>query len=196
MVNRYPLLNNFHRYQSDKLICREVNKIKKEKQKEIDETATRGDGEYYIDTARQIAVGMGATDVKDTLQDFDDQMACMNRLSPTDELNLHILIEQASYEMRQGKPETALTFILAGLKKNNQLLKLQELKGQCFIAMNKYRDALDAADEILVNPYNLNWSGTVNTNSTALSVKAYALYNLGDFEHALLSFHRYIKSAL
>ena len=67
---------------------------------------------------------------------------------------------------------------------------MQELKGKCFIAMNRYREALEAADIILNNPYNLNWSKTATENSTALSVKAYALYNLGDFEHALLSFHR------
>ena len=70
---------------------------------------------------------------------------------------------------------------------------MQELKGKCFIAMNRYREALEAADHILNNPHNLNWSKTGIENSTALSVKAYALYNLGDFEHALLSFHRYIR---
>ena len=71
---------------------------------------------------------------------------------------------------------------------------MQELKGKCFIAMNRYRDALEAADAILKNPYNLNWSGTKNENSTALSTKAFALYNLGDFEHALLAFHRWVLS--
>ena len=178
-------------HKSFSIFRREVTKHKKEKAKDIEEIAKKGAGEYYVDTARQIAVGMGVTDVKDTLQDFEDQITNMNRMTPADEQNLHILIEQAAYELRQYKPEKALKFISAGLKKNHQCLELLELKGKCYIAMNRYREALESADEILINPYNLNWSGTDNVNSTALSVKAYALYNLGDFEHALLSFHRY-----
>ena len=179
-------------HKSSSIFRREVTKHKKEKAKDIEEIAKKGAGEYYVDTARQIAVGMGVTDVKDTLQDFEDQITNMNRMTPADEQNLHILIEQAAYELRQYKPEKSLKFINAGLKKNHQCLELLELKGKCYIAMNRYREALEAADEILINPYNLNWSGTDNVNSTALSVKAYALYNLGDFEHALLSFHRYV----
>ena len=179
-------------HNSSSIFRREVTKHKKEKAKDIEEIAKKGAGEYYVDTARQIAVGMGVTDVKDTLQDFEDQITNMNRMTPADEQNLHILIEQSAYELRQYKPEKALKFIHAGLKKSPQCLNLLELKGKCYIAMNRYREALESADEILINPYNLNWSGTDNVNSTALSVKAYALYNLGDFEHALLSFHRYV----
>ena len=176
--------------------CREIAKVKKEKARDIEEIAQRGAGDNYVDSARNIAVGMGVTDVKDTLQEFEDQSSLLNRLTPTDELNIHILIEQAAYELRQHKPDQALKFINAGLRKNMSCLPMQELKGKCYIAMNRYREALEAADAILSNPYNLNWASKHgNENSTALSVKAYALYNLGDFEHALLSFHRYIRIA-
>jgi tetratricopeptide (TPR) repeat protein len=176
--------------------CREIAKVKKEKARDIEEIAQRGAGDNYVDSARNIAVGMGVTDVKDTLQEFEDQSSLLNRLTPTDELNIHILIEQAAYELRQHKPDQALKFINAGLRKNMSCLPMQELKGKCYIAMNRYREALEAADAILSNPYNLNWARKHgNENSTALSVKAYALYNLGDFEHALLSFHRYIRIA-
>ena len=134
---------------------------------------------------------MGVTDVKETLQDYEDELAVVGKLTVTDELNIHILMEQASYELRQRKPEKALTYLKKGLKRNNQSLELLELKGKCYIALNRYRDALAAADEILISPHNLNWSKSGKENPTALAVKAYALYNLGDFEHALLSFHRY-----
>ena len=172
-------------------IFREITKHKKAKAMDIQEIAQKGSGEHYIDSARQIAVGMGVTDVKDTLAEFEDQITQLSRLTPTDELNIHILVEQAAYELRQHKPEEALKFVYAGLRKNINCLPMQELKGKCFIAMNRYRDALEAADAILKNPYNLNWSKSGNENSTALTVKAFALYNLGDFEHALLAFHRY-----
>ena len=85
---------------------------------DIQEIAQKGSGEHYIDSARQIAVGMGVTDVKDTLAEFEDQITQLSRLTPTDELNIHILVEQAAYELRQHKPEKALTFVLAGLRKN------------------------------------------------------------------------------
>ena len=48
---------------------------------------------------------MGVTDVKDTLLEYEDNLAAADRLTATDELNIHILTEQASYELRQGKPE-------------------------------------------------------------------------------------------
>ena len=134
---------------------------------------------------------MGVTDVKDTLLEYEDNLAAADRLTATDELNIHILTEQASYELRQGKPEKALTYLRKGLKKNSNCMELLDLKGKCYIAMNRYREALEAADHIINNPHDLNWSKSGRENPTALAVKAYALYNLGDFEHALLSFHRY-----
>ena len=170
---------------------REISKSKREKSRELEVIAKKGTGEYYVDTARQIAVGMGVTDVKDTLQDYEDELAIQGKLSATDEQNIHILMEQASYELRQRKPEIALTYLKKGLKRNKQSIELLELKGKCYIAMNRYREALEAADEILKTNYSLNWSKSGRENSNALAVKAYALYNLGDFEHALLSFHRY-----
>ena len=127
---------------------------------------------------------MGAKDVKDTMADLEDQMLMVGKLNPTEMQNLHILYEQAAYELRQHKPEQALTYLKAGLRKDRTCIVMLELKGKCYIDMNRYREALEAADEILIGQRE-------KTNSTALAVKASALYNLGDFEHALMSFHRY-----
>ena len=74
-----------------------------------------------------------------------------------------------------------------GLKKDKTCIELLELKGKCYIDMNRYREALAAADEILIVLREKD-------NATALGVKASALYNMGDFEHALMSFHRYVGS--
>ena len=173
------------RYDNDLyLTFRELNKIKKEKNKEIDHLTKEGGGEYYVDSSRGIATSMGVSDVKDTMMDYEDQLALVGKLSGTELLNLHILTEQAAYELRQHKPETALGYIKSGLRKDRTCIELLELKGKCFIDMNKYREAIEAADEILI-------SQRETTNSTALAVKASALYNMGDFEHALMSFHRY-----
>ena len=130
---------------------------------------------------------MGATDVKETMMDYEDQMAMVGKLSGVDLQNLHILVEQASYELRQHKPEQALTYLMTGLRRDKSCIEMLELKGKCYIEMNRYREALASADEILIGQKEKN-------NSTALAVKASALYNLGDFEHALLSFHRYYKN--
>ena len=49
-------------------------------------------------------------------------------------------------------------------------------------------EALEAADEIIVTLREKD-------NSEALAVKAEALYNMGNFEHALLCFHRALRSS-
>ena len=61
---------------------------------------------------------MGISDVKDTMMDYEDQLAMVGKLSGSELLNLHILIEQAAYELRQHKPETALSYIKSGLRKD------------------------------------------------------------------------------
>ena len=127
---------------------------------------------------------MGVSDVKDTMMDYEDQIAMVGKLSGAELLNLHVLVEQAAYEFRQHKPEVALNYIKSGLRKDRSCILLLELKGKCFIELNQYREAIEAADEILVGQ-------RATSNSTALAVKASALYNMGDFEHALMSFHRY-----
>ena len=50
------------------------------------------------------------------------------------------------------------------------------------------RKALEAADNILIT---LRYPA----NPKALTVKGEALYNMGDFEHALVCFHRAMKNA-
>ena len=52
----------------------------------------------------------------------------------------------------------------------------------------QYRRALEAADDILIR---LRYPD----NAKALTVKGEALYKMGDFEHALVSFHRAMKTA-
>ena len=174
---------NYNYYDFPEFNFREISKAKKEKAREIDDIASKGQGEYYVDKSRGIAASFGATDVKETMQDYEDQLAMVGKLSGVDLLNLHILIEQAAYELRQHKPEQALSYLRTGLRRDRNCIEMLELKGKCYIEMNLYREALDAADEILIGQRE-------KTNSTALAVKASALYNLGDFEHSLMSFHR------
>ena len=52
----------------------------------------------------------------------------------------------------------------------------------------QFRKALQAADHILIK---LRYPD----NPKALTVKGEALYKMGDFEHALVSFHRAMKTA-
>ena len=51
-----------------------------------------------------------------------------------------------------------------------------------------FREALDDVDMILNELRE-------NTNAKALTVKGDALYNLGNFEHALLNYHRALRHA-
>ena len=62
-----------------------------------------------------------------------------------------------------------------------------DLKSQYFNVYN-LSEALKAADEILIGQREKD-------NAKALGVKAEAMYNLGNFEHALLCFHRALKTA-
>ena len=61
---------------------------------------------------------------------------------------------------------------------------------RCFVRYMflTFRKALEAADNILIT---LRYPA----NPKALTVKGEALYNMGDFEHALVCFHRAMKNA-
>ena len=64
--------------------------------------------------------------------------------------------------------------------KQNDLLKI--------LSFVIFRRALEAADNILIQL-------RIPDNPKALTVKGEALYNMGDFEHALVCFHRAMKTA-
>ena len=57
-----------------------------------------------------------------------------------------------------------------------------------YFNVDNLSEALKAADEILIGQREKD-------NAKALGVKAEAMYNLGNFEHALLCFHRALKTA-
>ena len=56
---------------------------------------------------------IGAEDIKTHMDEFKEELSLGQRLTDTDILELHILIEQASHEIRQHRPEVSYEFYTA-----------------------------------------------------------------------------------
>ena len=128
----------------------------------------------------------GAEDLKGQVEKYKDEMTTTGKLSEQDILTIHILLEQAKHDLRNNKPNEALTYVEKGLRLDNTLLEILELKCQCYLQQTRYQDALNAADYIVVGLREYD-------NPKALAVKADALYNMGNFEHALVNFHKAMR---
>ena len=135
-----------------------------------------------------IDLRLGAEDLKGQVEKYKDELTTTGKLSELDLLTIHILVEQAMNDLRCHKPAFALTYVEKALRLDPSSIEVLELKGQCFSQMNMHLEALEAADKILIELRECH-------NSKSLAVKAGALYNLGDFEHALLCFHKAIRGA-
>ena len=169
-------------------IYRDIHKQKQIQTQGAIQRVQKGTGEAYIDSDRRIAVGLGAEDLKGQVEKYKDEMTTTGKLGENDLLHIHILIEQSKHDLRNHKPLAALAYVDKALKMDPSLLDVLELRCQALMKMNKYQDALDAANKILIE-LREPW------NSKALAVKADAEYNLGNFEHALLYYNRAWKTA-
>ena len=153
-------------------IYRDIHKQKQVQTQGALQRVLKGTGEAYVDSDRRIAVGLGAEDLKGQVEKYKDEMTTTGKLGENDLLQIHILIEQSKHDLRNHKPMAALTYVDKALRMDPSLLDVLELKCQALMKMNKYQEALDAANKILIE-LREPW------NSKALAVKADAEYNLG-----------------
>ena len=126
--------------------------------------------------------------MKGQVEKYKDEMTTTGKLSEQDILMIHILMEQSMHDLRNHRPVQAMTYVDKALKMDQSLIEVLELKCQCYMSMNRYQDALDAADKILIELRE-------GHNSKALAVKADAMYNMGDFEHALMNFYKALRTS-
>lgn len=153
------------------------------------------DGAFYVDKSRQAAVGQ-AEDLKGHILKHRGDMMRSKTTGESEILGLFILLEQAEYELKHGDPEKALAYIQRGIKIRPEHTELLVLRSRCMVELNKFKAALEDVDFILSTNKNLTLTSSINQqNSTALTVKGDALYNLGNFEHALLNYQRALRFA-
>ncbi|XP_023345648.1 tetratricopeptide repeat protein 25 isoform X2 [Eurytemora carolleeae] len=104
--------------------------------------------------------------------------------SNEDENSVAILIEQARNELGKGRAKTAKSYLDQALKIDDEEPLVLIERGRCLVQLSQPTQALKDVDPVLKdNP----------SSPLALSVKADAMYHLGDFEHALLYYHRALR---
>ena len=130
----------------------------------------------------------GAMDLKGQVEKYKYELGAAGSLNVHDLQQIHILVEQAKHDLRNNKPAAALHYVKRGQKLDPNVLEMFELKCQCLVKMNKYQEALEAADIVL-----FKFGDALN--SKALAVKAEASYNIGNFEQSLLYFYRAFRTA-
>ena len=104
-------------------------------------------------------------DLKGQVQKYKYELGAAESLNVHDLQQIHILIEQAKHELRNNKPAAALYYVKRGQKLDPNVLDMLVLKCQCLVKMNKYHEALEAANTVL---FELGDA----LNSKALAVKA------------------------
>ena len=130
----------------------------------------------------------GAMDLKGQVEKYKYELGAAGSLNVHDLQQIHILVEQAKHDLRNNKPAAALHYVKRGQKLDPNVLEMLELKCQCLVKMNKYQEAVEAADTVL-----FKFGDALN--SKALAVKAEASYNIGNFEQALLYYYRAFRTA-
>ena len=120
----------------------------------------------------------GRVDIRTALDEAKLQYGDM--LDKDDSLSLNLFINQAKHAMTHNKPENALSFLnqAAAIQNNNEV---RITRGKCLLKVRLYEEACDDAEEVLkIEP----------KHAEALLIKAEGKYHIGNFENALVCYHR------
>ena len=99
---------------------------------------------------------------------------------------ISVIIEQTLHEMKRKNPERALAYANKGLMVDPENVTCISMKCKCYVDLHMHKEALKTADEVLSKP-------ACSGNWIALYSKGEAMYNLCDFEHSLIFFHRSLR---
>jgi len=137
----------------------------------------------YVDTNRMVAVELGASaDLKAVIAKTGMKNAVTSsNVAQPGEPNDAMYLKQAEHLMKRSIFSSALMYLNLALAMNPTSKTAQSTRARCLLMMGKWEDASRAADQVLKRD---------KTFVKALLVKAEALYNTCDFEHALVLFHR------
>ncbi|XP_040572405.1 outer dynein arm-docking complex subunit 4 isoform X2 [Lepeophtheirus salmonis] len=141
----------------------------------------------YVDKDRAISVAGGAEDLKGDILKHRGNLIKSNRSVECEAAELQIILDQAHHEIRRGDPWKAMSYLERAFQTRNDDVECLHLKGQCLVALNRHQEALDTMDLVLLKER--------TNHSRAFGIKGDALYNLGQFEHALLNYHRGMRHA-
>lgn len=97
--------------------------------------------------------------------------------------DVHIVLEQAEYELRLGDPEKALSFVQKGTSSHPDNTPCLIMESRCLLLCNRYREALEATNTLIKRH-------DCATDAEVRMVKADALYYQGSFEHALVNYFK------
>ena len=154
-------------------------KIQHERDKQIREREGADEAVTYVDSSRNISVNLGEDDLK---ADMEEQGICMatEDFGAPSSMMLH---NEAVYHLKMGNMKQATDCVE---RAQGMLLE----KGDMQILTTLAEIELKKGDY----PKALKTSGTImrteKTNLKAIFVRAEALFNMCDFEHALMLYHK------
>ncbi|TRY76306.1 hypothetical protein TCAL_06373, partial [Tigriopus californicus] len=136
--------------------------------------------ESYVDSYRSVAVHLSGSDLKNTMKPTG--MPSHFKLEVTnDGVDDAMYLKQAEHLMKRGVYGPALMYLETALLYNPISKYTQATRAKCYLLMGRWNEACHSAEAVLEDD---------KTYVKALLVKAEALYNTCDFEHALVLFHR------
>jgi len=135
----------------------------------------------FVDKQRNAAVVIGNRDLKADVASKRRRERLQGQEDAADEQDYMTYVTQGLFELRSGSAEIALTYFdsAISLQPDDELPFIY--RAQCKIKLDLPRDAILDAEEAL--RYN-------KTSTKATTCKGEALYNMGEFEQALVQFER------
>ncbi|XP_069669092.1 outer dynein arm-docking complex subunit 4 isoform X2 [Periplaneta americana] len=136
--------------------------------------------ECYTDKDRAAAVNMGSHDIKQSLK-MKRRQDRTKALQIPEEAEPGTLLALGSREMRSGDVSIAINFVHKALELNPKDKNALVARSKCYLLLGEPQLALKDAETALHGDKNF---------IHAIYQKAESLYNLGDFEHSLMYYHR------
>ncbi|XP_076374178.1 outer dynein arm-docking complex subunit 4-like isoform X2 [Tachypleus tridentatus] len=134
--------------------------------------------EFYTDKDRAASVAFGSKDIKASLQDKEERE--IRKMKPGEKKSI-ICLTQGEHEIRQGNAKSAVQFF-------NKALDLHPTNKDCLIARSKCYLQLGNSEAALRDAETA--LGEDKDCVRALYQKAEALFTMGNFEYALVFYHR------
>ena len=161
--------------------------IKEERDKQI-RLRVKGleveDGVAYVDTARNISVVLESGDLSEDFQELGLESGNKyDKLAPNSKM-FHRLAKyyanKKETNLAMNALEDAQRLVTDAKEKD---FSIQETEARLHLDTGKYEKALKCAEKVL-------WQPNYKNSLMAIYVKSQALFNLCDFEHSLMAFHK------
>ncbi|KAG8225874.1 hypothetical protein J437_LFUL004804 [Ladona fulva] len=136
--------------------------------------------EVYTDKDRAAAVNLGSRDIKQSLK-MKRKQDRSQALQIPEEADPNAMLALSRRQMKAGRVSVALGFVNKALELQPEDVEALVSRSRCHLAIGQPANALqDAEAALTIEP------GYIR----GIYQKAEALYQLGDFEHSLMFYHR------